>query len=169
MKVLITVYFLLLSCSAYSLEFQEGLEKQVETLPASNIIPKINEFNISFKQNDLDKNFLFNNQLTLHKSARFNILVTANVSKSDAFEHNTAYSGSDLVNSKMIPTNNDLMPTIHSSSSETTHQYGLIGSYAVTSKWHVTGGLIYSTPSLSMDQVQSNINNAALIGTSYSF
>tara|TARA_B110000467_G_C18282417_1_gene459425 strand:+ start:802 stop:1299 length:498 start_codon:yes stop_codon:yes gene_type:complete len=165
MKVLIAVSFILLSCAASALEYQVDSLKGVQ-LSSSDTIP---ELNISLKLHAFDKNFHFNNQLMIHHSERFNILVTANVSQSAPFKQNTAYLDTSLLNSKIISTKNDQMPTIYTSFNETKHQYGLIGSYAVTPKWHVSGGLIYSAPSISIDQAQSSMNNVALIGTSYSF
>lgn len=165
MKKLIAIYCLLFSYSAYSLENLTVLNDKAQLNLSATFTP----LNISVKQQAFENNFTFNNQLTLHKSDRFNILVTANITQTTGFEQSSPNSNPTLLNNKVIPPSSEFMPTIHSSFNDTKHQYGLIGSYALTPKWHVSGGLIYAAPSASIDKAQSNINNVALIGTSYSF
>ncbi len=149
MKVLLVICVILLTYPVYSLEYQVENNSGVASIPAINIA-------ITLQPQLFEDNFTFNNQLTLHHSEHFNLLITANITQTTTFEQSLAVD-------------NRLLPTANLPSNEISHQYGLIGSYALTPKWQVSGGLIYSKPSVFMRNEQSNINNVALIGTSYSF
>jgi hypothetical protein len=149
MKVLLVIYVILLSYPVHSLEYQVKNNGTVDAIPAINIA-------ITLKPQLFEDNFTFNNQLTLHHSEHFNLLITANITQTTTFEQSST-SDNKLIPSSFLPNN------------ELSHQYGLIGSYSLTPKWQVSGGLIYSKPSFFMGNEQSNINNVALIGTSYSF
>lgn len=141
MKTLLVICAILLSYQVYA------LEHQVEKSNITNEIPALN-IGIQLQPQLFEENFIFNNQLTLHHSEYFNLLVTANVTQA---------------------ADNSLIPAIYLPINETSHQYGLIGKYSLTPEWQVSGGLMHSKPSLIMGNEQSNINNVALIGTSYSF
>lgn len=147
MKVLFFICAILLSYPVLSLEYPVEPNHNVNDIPA---------INIQLQQQLFEDNFTFNNHLTLHHSENFNLQVTANVTQVAAFEQNL------VIESRAIPTS--YLPI-----NETSHQYGLIGSYSLSSKWQVSGGLIYSKPSIIVSNEQSNTNNVALIGTSYSF
>ena len=149
MKTLLVICIILLSYPVYSLEYQVEKNNRIESIPAINI-------GIKLQPQLFEENFTFNNHLTLHSSEHFNLLVTANVTQTATFEQNSAVD-------------NRLIPTVNLPINETSHQYGLIGRYSLTPEWQVSGGLIYSKPALLIGNEQSNINNVALIGTSYSF
>jgi len=149
MKVLFVICAILLSYPVLSLEYQVEQNNNVKIKPVINL-------NIKLQQQLFDDNFTFSNQLTLHSSENFNLKVTANVSQTTVFEQNIAKE-------------NRLMPTLYLPINEPSHQYGLTGRYSLTAKWQVSGSLIYSKPAIIVSNEQSNINNVALIGTSYSF
>jgi len=149
MKVLLMTYAILLSCSALSLEYQVEKNNELNTLSAINV-------DITLQQQLFEDNYIFSNHFTLHHSEHFNLSVTANVIQSSTFENKSL-------------TDNKQIPSIYLPINNTSHQYGLIGRYSLTPEWKVSGGLIYSKPLLIMGNEQSNTDNVALIGTSYSF
>ena len=149
MKIFSVLSIILLSYPALSLEHPLNQNTNLNPIPAI-------EVGIELAPQLFDKNFTYNNQFTLHHSEHFNLLVTTHITQADMFEQN-------------LITENTLSPAVYLPLNETSHQYGLIGSYSLTSKWQVSGGLIYSKPSLINANEQSNTDNVALIGTSYSF
>ncbi len=141
MKILLVICAILLSYPVYALDYQVEKNNRIDEIATLNI-------GIQLQPQLFEENFTFNNQLTLHHSEYFNLLVTANV---------TQTADSRLIPAISLPIN------------ETSHQYGLIGKYSLTPEWQVSGGLMHSKPSLIMGNEQNNIDNVALIGTSYSF
>jgi len=147
MKVLLVIIAISLSYPVLSLEYQVEQNSQINETAA---------IDIKLQQQLFEDNFTFSNHFILHNSEKFNLSVTANISQITAFE-------------QQLTSENKLMPTIYLPVNEASHQYGLIGSYSLSSKWQVSGGLIYSKPSVIISNEQSNTDNVALIGTSYSF
>lgn len=100
-------------------------------------------------------NYSFLGQLTLHNSKQLSIKMTANFTERDEVTAN-------------VPVNNI---SAHIQNQQKSHHLGLIGSYALTSSWQLSGGVLQSVPTNASKAIDQNntINSIALISTSYSF
>ena len=177
MKNLLVILLLFTALTANALEHikNEETKKQIPAYTntsntGANVSTSINTYDSTFEPSLLDNTLAYNTQLTLHKGKKFNLLMATHISQASIiFQEHSKLTASHTKNVLAITLESKGTPSIYSGINQTGQQYGLIGSYSVTPAWQVSGGIIHTSISPNLSNDQDDMNNVALIGTSYSF